>query len=223
MLSVLNFLLAITLVLVLCKYIDLKNKLKPREGRYLNLINAFSSIIDSIEGYNKSHADEVADFAIKIGKKTSMKEEQLASLELAARIHDMGMVIVNNDVLKSRRKLDDDDRFLMKNHTLLAEHYLKQKLDAGDELPSIIRWHHERWDGFGYPDSLQGEQIPLASRILAISDAVSAMRSPRHYRKKIYKTNKEVIYELERQSGLQFDPFIVKIAVSLLAEQVGNQ
>ena len=112
----------------------------------------------------------------------------------------------------------------MKNHPLLAEHYLKQDVDISDEVPSIIRWHHERWDGFGYPDSLRGEQIPIASRILAIADSVSSMRSQRNYRKKNYKSDQDIIIELKQQAGLQFDPVLIKVAVSILEkDNIGEE
>lgn len=206
------------LVWLACKYFDLKKSLNPSEKRYSNLLNAISSIVDKVEGYDKQHAKEVAELAILIAKKTSMSSEQLVSLEIAAKLHDVGMLIVTDDSIKSRRKLNNDDSFLMKNHTLIAEHYLKQEISIIDEIPSIIRWHHERWDGFGYPDNLSGKQIPLASRILAISDAISSMRSIRSYRKRSYKSDKEIVEELKRQSGLQFDPFLVKITLSILEE-----
>ena len=131
--------------------------------------------------------------------------------------------MISNDIIKSRRKLSDDNAFIMKNHPLLAEHYLKQEVSINDNIPTIIRWHHERWDGFGYPDSLRGEQIPVLARILSIADSISAMRSSRSYRKRNYKSDKEIIDELKRQSGLQFDPALVKIAVSILEENTSDQ
>ena len=92
-----------------------------------------------------------------------------------------------------------------------------------DDIPTIIRWHHERWDGFGYPDSLRGEQIPVLSRILSIADSISSMRSTRSYRKRSYKSDKEIIDELKRQSGLQFDPALVKVAILILEENDNNK
>lgn len=206
------------LIWLACKYFDLKQSLSPSEDRYEKIINSISSIIDVVEGYKKAHSKEVADIAIKIAEKTSMSAKQKKSLEIAAKLHDVGMLMVMNDVIKSRHKLKGEDFFLMKNHPLLAEHYLKQEVHISDEVPSIIRWHHERWDGFGYPDSLRGEQIPLASRILSIADAVSSMRSQRNYRKKSYKSDQDIIIELKQQAGLQFDPILIKIAVAILEE-----
>ena len=215
----LNLILAGTLIWLACKYLDLKKSLNPKEKRFSQLVDALSDLSDRVEDYEGSHSKEISDFAIQIAQKTSMNEEQQESLAIAAKLHDIGMLLVTNEVIKSRRKLNDDDAFIMKNHPLLAEHYLKQHVDVRDDIPSIIRWHHERWDGFGYPDSLRGEQIPLPSRILSIADAVSSMKSVRHYRKKHYKTNKEIIAELQRQSGLQFDPSLVKITISLLTAE----
>ncbi len=172
------------LIWLACKYFDLKKSLTPTEKRYSEMVEAVASIVDSVEGYDKAHAKEVAELALKIAKKTSLSEEQFSSLETAAKLHDVGMLMISNDMIKSRRKLNEDNDFIMKNHSLLTEHYLKQEVSVNDNIPSIIRWHHERWDGFGYPDNLRGEQIPLLSRILAIADSISAMRSFRSYRKK---------------------------------------
>ena len=219
---VLNLILAGALIWLACRYLELKESLSPKEKRFSNLVNALSAIVDRVEDYDGPHSQEIADFAVQIARQTSMNEDQQESLAIAAKLHDVGMLLITNDMIKSRRKLNDDDSFIMKNHPLLAEHYLKQQVDVRDDIPSIIRWHHERWDGFGYPDSLRGEQIPLTSRILSIADAVSSMKNLRHYRKKHYKTNKEIIAELQRQSGLQFDPSLVKITVSLLTSSESN-
>ena len=223
MLTFLNIILAALLIWLACKYFDLKKSLKPTENRYSELVDALASIVDRVEGYDKAHAKEVAELAVKIAGRTSKTPEQMSSLETAAKLHDVGMLMISNDIIKSRRKLSDDNAFIMKNHPLLAEHYLKQEVSVNDDIPTIIRWHHERWDGFGYPDSLRGEQIPVLSRILSIADSISSMRSTRSYRKRSYKSDKEIIDELKRQSGLQFDPALVKIAVSILEENTSDQ
>ena len=223
MLTFLNIILAALLIWLTCKYFDLKKTLKPTEKRYSELVDALASIVDRVEGYDNAHAKEVAELAVKIAGRTSITSEQISSLETAAKLHDVGMLMISNDIIKSRRKLSDDNAFIMKNHPLLAEHYLKQEVSINDNIPTIIRWHHERWDGFGYPDSLRGEQIPVLARILSIADSISAMRSSRSYRKRSYKSDKEIIDELKRQSGLQFDPALVKIAVSILEENTSDQ
>ncbi len=215
----------VILVLILLwlafRYYRLEKKIIRAVKRNFDMISAIASIVDRVEGYNKDHAKEVTEIALKIAQKTSMasSSEQLLSLEMASKLHDIGMLMVMNDLIKSRQSLRGDHVFLMKIHTLLAENYLKQELGLTDEIPSIIRWHHERWDGFGYPDSLKGIQIPLQSRILAIADSISAMRSQRNYRRKQYKTNEEIITELKSQAGLQFDPNLVNITISLLEKE----
>lgn len=217
--TIINILVAGYLIWIICKYLDLKKSLKPREKRYLNLIEAVSSITDCVEEYSSNHSEEVSMLALKIADKTSMTKNQKISLSMAAKLHDIGMLIATSDVIKSRRKINDNDASAMHNHPLLAEHYLKKHTDVTEDISSIIRWHHERWDGFGYPDNLVGTQIPLAARILTIADAISSMKAERPYRRKAYKSNQEIILELKRESGLQFDPSLVKIAVSLLEEE----
>jgi HD-GYP domain-containing protein (c-di-GMP phosphodiesterase class II) len=82
-------------------------------------------------------------------------------------------------------------------------------------VPTLIRWHHERWDGLGYPDNLKGEEIPLAARIIALADAVSAMKAKRDYRKRQYSRDEDVVAEVKRLSGMQFDPQLVKTWIAI--------
>ena len=194
--NVLNLIFAGLLIWLACKYLDLKKKLHPANDRYYGLVNAISSIVDKYEGYDTAHAAEVRDIALKIARKTPMNQQQLNSLETAALLHDVGMLLVSGDLLKSRRKFDENEEYLIRTHTLLAEFYLKAEVAVTDDIPSIIRWHHERWDGFGYPDGLKGTQIPLASRIIAIADSVSAMKHNRSYRKKHYSGIADIKLEL---------------------------
>lgn len=213
--SVLNVIFACLLIWLACKYFDLKNSLNPSEKRYYNLINAISEIVDKVELYDTQHAREVKDIALSIARKTPMSTKQLETLETAALLHDIGMLMVGSDSLKSGESLSEDESYLMRTHPLLAEFYLKKEMTVSDDIPSTIRWHHERWDGFGYPDGLRGNQIPLPARILALADSISSMKHDRISRDKKYETIEDILDELKKQAGLQFDPSLVKIYIQI--------
>ena len=211
MLTFFNIILAALLIWLTCKYFDLKKNLKPTEKRYSELVDAIASIVDRVEGYDKAHAKEVAELAVKIAEKASKTPEQISSLETAAKLHDVGMLMISTDIIKSRRKLSEDDTFIMKNHPLLAEHYLKQEVSVNDDIPTIIRWHHERWDGLGYPEGLKGDEIPLPARIMAAADVLDALISFRFYKKAM--TIDEAMQVFIENEGAQFEPCIAEAVV----------
>ena len=196
-------------------YFELRERIGPVEGRYVQLMAGVASIVDRIEGYDAAHSTEVADIAEKIGAAAGFDAEQLQSLRAAAMLHDIGEMLLPRDILRTTEQLDDERVDLMRTHPVLGELHLKARFEAPDEVPAIIRWHHERWDGLGYPDNLKGEEIPKAARILALADAVSAMRHTRPYRHRNYTDMKEIDAEVERQSGLQFDPDLIALWLNI--------
>lgn len=197
------------------RYFELRERASPAEERYSQFVSGVASIVDRIEGYDAAHSVEVAEVAEKIATAAGLDVEQLQSLRAAAMLHDVGEMLLPRDILRTSQKLDDEQLYLMRTHPLLGELHLKSRIENPDEVPSIIRWHHERWDGLGYPDNLKGDEIPLAARILAIADSVSAMRHQRPYRRTQFPTVAEITAEVEKQSGLQFDPELVKIWAKL--------
>jgi HD-GYP domain-containing protein (c-di-GMP phosphodiesterase class II) len=209
--SVFNAVLIIAFTWLAFRYLDLKERNAPVEQRYSQFISGIASIIDRAEGYDKNHAAEVAEIAEEIALAAGVSEEQLQALKAAAMLHDAGELLLPREIFRNSTKLNDEQIFLMRTHPLLGELHLKNNMTAPDEVPAIIRWHHERWDGLGYPDNLKGEEIPLPARILALADAVSAMRNARAYRQKKYEDGLEINQEIRRQAGLQFDPELVNI------------
>jgi HD-GYP domain-containing protein (c-di-GMP phosphodiesterase class II) len=165
----------------------------------------------------------MADMAEKIAREKGMSEDEIISLRYAAILHDIGEILLPRNLLKTSEKLDEENLFLLRTHPLLGELQLRNKDFPYDEVPTLVRWHHERFDGTGYPDSLKGEEIPLSCRILALVDAVSAMKEERPYRKKAMKMN-EIVKELDLKSGIQFDPELVEIWKMLfLKAQTGGE
>jgi len=192
-------------------YFDLREKVTPAQDRYLQLIDGVASIIDCLEGYDKPHSQEIARLADQIGTASGLNAEQLQSLRAAAMLHDIGELLLPRNLLKSEKKIAGDDLELLRTHTLLGELHLRTQIAGLDEVPSLIRWHHERWDGLGYPDNLKGEEIPVAARIISMADSISAMNAKRAYRSRQFAKSEDIVAEVKRLSGLQFDPQLVKI------------
>ncbi|MDD2998528.1 MAG: HD domain-containing protein [Erysipelotrichia bacterium] len=213
--TIFNAILVILITWLSYRYFELRERVTPAEERYLHLMSGVSSIIDRIEGYEIAHAAEIAVVAEKIAVAAGMDPDQIESLKVAAMLHDIGESLLPRDILRIPQKLDEEKIFLMRTHPLLGELHLKKHVDGHDEVPSIIRWHHERWDGMGYPDNLKAEEIPLAARVLAIADAVSAMSHNRLYRDRQYENACEIALEIEKNAGTQFDPALAKIWVQM--------
>jgi diguanylate cyclase (GGDEF)-like protein len=154
----------------------------------------------------RDHVQTVADMAWAVGRALGLHGEQLEELGLAARLHDVGKLAIPDAVLQKPGPLDVDEWAFIKEHTVIGERILSSSL-ALREVARVVRATHERWDGDGYPDGLAGTQIPLASRIIAVCDAFSAMTSERPYRVAVGRD--QAIAELLRCAGTQFDPEVV--------------
>lgn len=215
LITLFNAALIVLITWLAYRYFELRERTGPVEGRYAQFLAGVASIVDRIEGYDAAHSTEVADTAEKIGAAAGFDAEQLQSLRAAAMLHDIGEMLLPRDILRTSERLDDERVDLMRTHPVLGELHLKTRIETPDEVPAIIRWHHERWDGLGYPDNLKGEEIPKAARILALADAVSAMRHTRPYRHRNYTDMKEIDAEVERQSGLQFDPDLIALWLNI--------
>ncbi len=210
-----NAILIVLITWLAYLYFDMREKAMPAKERYTQLVCGVASIVDRLEGYDKEHSREIAELSERIGLACGLSDTQLQSLSAAAMLHDVGELLLPRELVRSSRKLEGDELELLRTHTLLGELHLKAQIEDLDEVPSLIRWHHERWDGLGYPDNLKGEEIPLAARIIALADAVSAMNAKRDYRKRQYSRDEDVIAEVKRLSGMQFDPQLVKTWIGI--------
>ena len=161
------------------------------------------------------HTDRVACFCRQIGTALHLTENEIASLETAGSLHDIGKVIVPKEVLGKPGALTTEEFALVKRHPETGYQILRSVDDLAVHA-EVVLCHHERWDGGGYPQGLKGEQIPLYSRIIAIADAFEAMTAKRVYRDAM--PFEDAIAELEKNAGLQFDPHITGVFVRLLRE-----
>jgi HD-GYP domain-containing protein (c-di-GMP phosphodiesterase class II) len=135
-----------------------------------------------------------------------MRPDEVRQVTLAARLHDIGKMAISDRILNKTGPLDEDEWALMRCHTMIGERILAAA-PALAHAAALVRSSHERWDGHGYPDGLQGDDIPLGARIIFVCDAYDAMRSERPYRQAF--THRRTVDELKRCAGSQFDPGVV--------------
>jgi HD-GYP domain-containing protein (c-di-GMP phosphodiesterase class II) len=162
----------------------------------------------------RSHALRVAALSVRIGAAFGFGHPELETLELAAKLHDVGKLAVPRSILAKPGPLDDAEWASMRRHPAEGARLLAPYVPSVDVL-AIVRSHHERWDGAGYPEGLRGEEIPLGARIVAVVDAFCAMIEPRPYRPTLEPDAARS--ELLAQSGRQFDPACAKQAHRLTA------
>jgi HD-GYP domain-containing protein (c-di-GMP phosphodiesterase class II) len=167
---------------------------------------AMADAIDQRDPYTAGHSLRVADLAVRIGEVHGLNERDIQRLRIAARLHDLGKIGIGNEILHKAGKLTDAEWTLMRAHPLIGEQLLKPYRQFRHEV-RLIRSHHERWDGRGYPDSLSGEQIPLGARIIAIADTFDAMTTARPYRPAL--SHEVTIEEIRTGTQTQFDPALV--------------
>ncbi|MHB9004165.1 MAG: HD domain-containing phosphohydrolase [Coriobacteriia bacterium] len=183
------------------------------QDAYLATVRSLAAAVDAKDPYTRGHSERVASYAVAIAKELELSHDQQVALEMAAYLHDIGKIGVREEILLKPGKLSDDEMSLMRHHPLIGANILKP---VGFPWPitPVVRHHHERWDGQGYPAGLKGEEIPFLARILTIADSYEAMVSDRPYRRG--RTSKEAIAELQECAGRQFDVKIVDAFVSVL-------
>jgi putative nucleotidyltransferase with HDIG domain len=183
--------------------------------RYLDTIEALRQVVDAKDEYTCGHSDRVSYFCVKIGEAFELDEEDLETLRVAGLFHDVGKMGITDDILFKREKLTVREYDEIKKHPTKGARILSVISMFKDVVP-IVRCHHERIDGKGYPDGLKGEQIPFLAKIVSVADAFDAMMSDRHYRSKLNLD--AAINQLLGGSGTQFDSEVVSKFVGMLGE-----
>ena len=167
---------------------------------------------DEFERYANPHAGRIVAIADHIGRSFSLGTRDRFSLRIAALAHDLGEVVMDRDYIQRRGALSDDERIDLARHPLLGE---RECADAGADRGAqlLVRWHHEWWNGNGYPDGLRFEQIPLGARILRVADAYASLTDARPFRKAY--SERQAREHLLEWTGLEFDPRVVRALLSL--------
>ncbi|WKZ18401.1 MAG: HD domain-containing phosphohydrolase [Candidatus Jettenia sp. CY-1] len=169
-------------------------------------IKSFFSMINSGSGWLAEHANRVARYALDIGKEMGLSEKELKDLELGGFLHDIGNIGTSEALLDKPGKLTDEELITIRQHPLKGEKIL-EPIKHLKEAVQAVKYHHEFYNGTGYPEGLKGEAIPLFARILSVADAVDAMGMDRPYRKR--RSADDIVTELKRCSRIQFDPKVV--------------
>ena len=191
----------------------LSDTYKELEKAYMESIQTLRYTVEAKDTYTRGHSDRVSAFSVLIGQKLGLSQEDLRRLEIGGLFHDIGKIGVPDAILQKPGKLSDDEYSEIKNHPTIGAHILSTASIFQDILP-IVKYHHERYDGRGYPEQLSGENIPYLARITAVADTFDAMTSKRSYRDSLPLDI--VISEFEKCSGSQFDPAIANTFIDIL-------
>ena len=169
-------------------------------------VEAIVEAIDAKDPYTSGHSRRVAELSLQIGAALEFDRAAMWRLRFAALLHDVGKIGVSGASLRKTSRLDDDEYIHLKQHPIIGERIVR-KIDNLSEVAPLIRWHHERYDGRGYPDRIKGDDIPLESAIVCAADAYDAMTSKRPYT--LPMTHVEAVEEMARNGGTQFSPMVV--------------
>jgi putative nucleotidyltransferase with HDIG domain len=180
---------------------------------YRETLASLSNALEAKDAVTSQHTEEVVRLAVAVAAELDLDLDAVRNVELGAVLHDIGKVRVPESILNKRGPLTEEEWEVMKTHPEVGEHILRPIQSLNAILP-IVRHHHERWDGGGYPDKLSGRAIPLGARIVAVCDAYRAMTEDRPYRNAL--SNREAWQELNEGSGSQFDPDCVEAMIRAL-------
>jgi hypothetical protein len=176
-------------------------------------VQALAAAMDMRDGYTGRHSDEVVGLASDVGRRLGLESPALRELEFAARLHDVGKIAVPDAILRKPGALDREEWRVMRCHPVWGSETLA-RIPGLEVVATIVRFHHERWDGTGYPDGLGADRIPLASRIIFACDAYRAMTADRPYRRALGR--ERALGELRSSAGTQFDPAVVDALLEVL-------
>ncbi len=179
------------------------------------VVNALSGAIDAKDSYTNGHSSRVAEYAQKIAKRADCSAAIQKDIYIMGMLHDVGKIGIPDEIINKPGKLTDEEFQIIKSHPALGAKILENIT----EYPKLVmgaRWHHERYDGKGYPDGVSGDDIPMEARIIAIADAYDAMSSKRSYRDVLPQ---EVVRgEIEKGKGTQFDPVYAELMLQIIDE-----
>lgn len=187
------------------------------ERMALQMVQALANTIDAKDSYTNGHSTRVARYSVMLAERMGYSGERLEQLQYAALLHDIGKIGIPNEIINKPSRLTDEEYKIIKTHPVIGGNILREI----SEIPDIAigaRWHHERYDAKGYPDSLKGNEIPEIARIIGVADAYDAMTSKRSYRDVL--PQEVVAGEIEKGKGSQFDPQIAEIMLGLIREDL---
>ena len=194
---------------------EVEKKTAAIEKLSLHIVETLAEAIDAKDTYTHGHSKRVAEYSQEIAKRSGMSDEACRSIYMMGLLHDVGKIGIPDAVINKPGKLTDEEYGLIKNHPPKGSKILSN-IEEMPELATGAHWHHERYDGRGYPDGLKGENIPEEARIIAVADAYDAMTSFRSYRGVM--PQEAVREQIEKGKGSQFDPVYAGIMLEIIDE-----
>lgn len=182
---------------------------------YFRTVQALVAAVEAKDPYTRWHSTNVAKYAVEIARDMAINPTQLEEIHIAAILHDVGKIGISDSIISKPDRLSPEEFDIMKDHSAQGIRIL-EPIGFPSTIINAIHQHHERFDGKGYPQGLSGEDITLTARILNVADTIDAMISARPYRRTI--ASEDVLLELERESGRQFDPSVAKSAKRLIEQ-----
>ena len=192
---------------------ELADTYEKLEKAYLESVQTLRYTVEAKDSYTRGHSDRVSEYSVLLGKHLNLPEDTLNTLRIGGLFHDIGKIGVPDSILQKDSRLIDDEYSEIKNHPSIGAHILSTATIFHDIIP-IVKHHHEKYDGTGYPGRLQGEDIPYLARIAAVADSFDAMTSRRTYRDSLPMD--VVISEFKRCKGTQFDPKLADVFLDIL-------
>ena len=177
------------------------------------------NVVEADDGYTGEHCKGVVALSVAVGERLGLSAAQRRNLEFAALLHDVGKIAVPKEIVNKPGKLSSEEWTIIKTHSTEGERMLSRVGGFMRDVGLIVRSHHERWDGGGYPDGLKGEEIPLEARIVACCDTWNAMRTNRSYRRAL--SREDALTELRAVAGTQLDPAVVDALCAVEEEASG--
>jgi putative nucleotidyltransferase with HDIG domain len=191
-----------------------------RQEFFHDIIECLIAALEAKDSYTCGHSSRVADISLDLAIALDLKGADLENVHIAAHLHDIGKMGVSENILNKPGKLLFHEWAQIQAHPAIGYNVLR-KSRLLHKIATIVLYHHERWDGTGYPEGVQGNQIPLGSRIIAVADAVDAMTTYRPYREPL--SWRDCLHELQINKEKQFDPLVVEAALELWQKWAGNR
>jgi putative nucleotidyltransferase with HDIG domain len=188
---------------------------KKLQDYFFRVVQSLVRILEAKDQYTRGHSQRVAEYAGLIAKAMGFSLEKSELLQKAAQLHDIGKLAIHWGILNKKGRLSDEEWKVIREHPILGEEVLKPVF-LDEDMLAMVRSHHERYDGTGYPDKIKGGTINIFAQIIAVADAYDAMTSQRAYRQSLRK--EEALAELERNCGTQFSTQVVKAFLKALRE-----
>ena len=195
---------------------ELKDTQEQLEKAFLESIQTLRYTVEAKDPYTRGHSDRVSEYSVLIGQRLGLSDADIKTLQIGGLFHDIGKIGVPDSILLKEDKLSDDEYSQIKNHPSIGAHILSNASIFKNIIPIVLH-HHEKYNGRGYPSQLAGEDIPYLARITAVADTYDAMTSRRPYRNALPK--EVVIEEIEKNKGIQFDPKIVDVFLTILKDE----